>query len=377
MNLVKLICNPGNTPPHSQTSLRLSFFPLFVLFQLTGMGLLTQRSSRLVQFFFSQCPKYLLTSSLVTVLVTQSVTTFMSSQRRMECALLLVILFQSTAHVSMYRNRKKVLLVVRNLTRASRMLRRTKFFADIKKRIRCQVFRSVCYMISLVTLRLTADNMHLLGSTCEKSQTCFAMGYTAGLVAPMVMLILLTSFVSFYSNVCAILKYLFGELVKEFQKQDIEYEYARLLAIYKEIVDVMDIVEEHFSYPVFATMLTIMGGLFRTSYMVMFQANMDYNKYFYTIITGFAYGYSMVILILRGSEANRYAVMARYAVMRLPGVLPNYYKKLKVEIRKEFKSKVVLTFWRIYVIERSMLINALGTLATYGILVATLGNVQS
>ncbi|KAG8194935.1 hypothetical protein JTE90_021396 [Oedothorax gibbosus] len=295
----------------------------------------------------------------------------------MECALLLVLVFQSTAHVFIYRHRKRVPLVVKNLAQASRMLGRIGYFANIRRRVIAQVCRDVFYMVFLVTLRLTSDNMHLLGATCERSQTCFAMGYMAGLVAPVVMLVLLTSFVSFYSNVCAILKYLFGQLVEELQKSDIEEEYLRLLHIYREIINVMSIVEEHFSFPVCATMLTTMGGLFRTSYVVMFQADMDYPKYFYSLITGFAYGYSLVNLIVRASEANRYAEMARGAVVRLPGVLPKHYRQLKLVIRKEFKGKTVLTFWRIYVIDRSMLLSVLGTLATYGILVATLGNVQS
>lgn len=376
MNVFKCTSKPRISVEQSRISLKRSFLPLFIYFQITGMDLLTHRSSRAVKFYLGQCPKYLFLLCMLTAFVSQSITIYMSSKKKMECALWLIFLFQSSAHASLYRRRKSIPLIINNLSRVSKLLQCTDYFQYIRKSIIGNIIIIGFYIIFLVSFRLATD-MYLLETNCEKSQMCYTMGSTAALIAPVALLLMLTSFVSYYGHVCVILKLLFGNLLKQLQKPDIGKEYKKLLNIYKELIGVMAFVEECMSYAAFATLLAIMGGLFRASYAVMFQPNFHNGKYIFSCITGFSYGYSLFNIIARASEANRYAMIARDAVISLPGVLPEHYKQLKLVIRKEFKGKNFLTFWKIYIIDRSMIINALGTLATYGILIATFGNVQN
>lgn len=366
----------------SRISLTKSFFPLFVLFQVSGVDLLTFRASRTARVFFKLCPKYLFFLCLLTVFVSVSTTIYISPEKKMESALWLNFVFQSSVHASLYRNRKKIVAIVRSLSRISKILKYTDYYTYARKItytrniILFQMYSGVCYMVCLVSLNLASNDVELLKASCGQSQTCFKIGFTAKVISPVVMGVMLISFVNYYNNVCEILKYIFRELVNELEKPNIEREYVRLVQIYREMVDLMVFIEDYLSYPVFATLLSVMGGLFRSSYAVMFQPNRNYITYSFTCVTGYCHLYSLLGLIIKASEANRYAMIAREKVVSLPGVIPKHYAQLKSVIRKEFKRKICLTFWKIYIIDRSMVINALGTLTTYGILIATLGNVQ-
>ncbi|GIY52832.1 hypothetical protein CDAR_432631 [Caerostris darwini] len=77
------------------------------------------------------------------------------------------------------------------------------------------------------------------------------------------------------------------------------------------------------------------------------------------------------------AAANQTAATAREFVLSLPRCFPKRYSTIKLLVRRSFKPKTALTLGNIYRIDRSLLISAIGTLITYGILLGTLGRVQS
>ncbi|GFX53056.1 hypothetical protein TNCV_1655151 [Trichonephila clavipes] len=79
------------------------------------------------------------------------------------------------------------------------------------------------------------------------------------------------------------------------------------------------------------------------------------------------------MLILPASAANSAFIAAKEAVQSLPWKIPQYHTKLKVIIRSECMADISLTLWKTYKIKRSLIFSALGTLVTYGMLLATLG----
>ncbi|GIY08988.1 hypothetical protein CEXT_352011 [Caerostris extrusa] len=85
----------------------------------------------------------------------------------------------------------------------------------------------------------------------------------------------------------------------------------------------------------------------------------------------------LLVTLLPAAAANQAAAAARETVMSLPGWFPKQYNTIKVHVRREFMHKTPLTLWRIYRIDKSMLINAIGTLISYGFLVGTLGRIQN
>ncbi|GFR16030.1 uncharacterized protein TNCT_440011 [Trichonephila clavata] len=81
--------------------------------------------------------------------------------------------------------------------------------------------------------------------------------------------------------------------------------------------------------------------------------------------------------MLPASSANKAGKDARDIILSLPGWFPQHHRKLKLAVRRKFKqTEYSLTLWKTYLINRSMLISALGTLVTYGIIIATFGSAK-
>ncbi|GBN73401.1 hypothetical protein AVEN_219675-1 [Araneus ventricosus] len=83
------------------------------------------------------------------------------------------------------------------------------------------------------------------------------------------------------------------------------------------------------------------------------------------------------IIILPAASVNNAMKEAKDIITSLPGWFPEHYMDLKLRIRRKFKKTTGLTLWKIYVIDKSLLLSLLGTLVTYGILIGTLGTVRS
>ncbi|GIY94381.1 uncharacterized protein CEXT_369191 [Caerostris extrusa] len=85
----------------------------------------------------------------------------------------------------------------------------------------------------------------------------------------------------------------------------------------------------------------------------------------------------LLITLTPAAAANQAAAMARKIVLSLSAWFPNQYIIIKLHVRRKFMHKTTLTLWKIYRIDKSLLIIAIGSLISYRILVGTLGSVQN
>ncbi|GIY03041.1 uncharacterized protein CDAR_511441 [Caerostris darwini] len=85
----------------------------------------------------------------------------------------------------------------------------------------------------------------------------------------------------------------------------------------------------------------------------------------------------LLITLTPAAAANQAAAMARERVLSLSVWFPKRYSIIKMHVRRKCMHKTALTLWKIYRIDKSLLISAIGTLISYGILVGTLGSVQN
>ncbi|GBN53132.1 hypothetical protein AVEN_151987-1 [Araneus ventricosus] len=101
-----------------------------------------------------------------------------------------------------------------------------------------------------------------------------------------------------------------------------------------------------------------------------------HDKYLYTasLLVTLQSLAEFLMVILSASSVNKAALTARNMVISLPGWIPQSYQEIKILVRRKYMKKVSLTLWKIYKIDNSLLISALGTLVTYGFLMGTLGN---
>ncbi|GIY37588.1 uncharacterized protein CDAR_285751 [Caerostris darwini] len=120
-----------------------------------------------------------------------------------------------------------------------------------------------------------------------------------------------------------------------------------------------------------------MATLFWYGYSFAFVPN-DNNVICIFFSMGLVQYFVLLMMILpSAAAANQAAATAREIVLSLPGWFPKRYGIVKLLVCRSFMHKTALTLWNIYRIDKSLLISAIGTLITYGILLGTLGSVKS
>ncbi|GIY12630.1 hypothetical protein CDAR_104211 [Caerostris darwini] len=123
--------------------------------------------------------------------------------------------------------------------------------------------------------------------------------------------------------------------------------------------------------------MNILAMLFWYGYTFAFLPNNN-NMLGIFISMGLVQYFVLLMMILPSAAvANQAAATAREIVLSLPGWFPKRYNIVKLLVCRSFMHKTALTLWDIYRIDKSLLISAIGTLITYGILLGTLGSVKS
>ncbi|GIY38483.1 uncharacterized protein CDAR_39211 [Caerostris darwini] len=92
---------------------------------------------------------------------------------------------------------------------------------------------------------------------------------------------------------------------------------------------------------------------------------------------GHEYFVLLLITLTPAAAANHAAAMQREIVLSLPAWFPKRYRIIKLHVHRKFMHKTALTLWKIYRIDKSLLMSSVGTLISYGILVGTLGSVPN
>ncbi|GFX10013.1 uncharacterized protein TNCV_4101521 [Trichonephila clavipes] len=82
--------------------------------------------------------------------------------------------------------------------------------------------------------------------------------------------------------------------------------------------------------------------------------------------------------MLPASNTNEAIRVAQGTIASVPGWFPLQYKKLKIYVQTKFKHQELgLSLWKIYTIDKPLLISTLGALVSYGILLGTLGSIRN
>ncbi|KAF8797026.1 hypothetical protein HNY73_001341 [Argiope bruennichi] len=150
--------------------------------------------------------------------------------------------------------------------------------------------------------------------------------------------------------------------------------YKRILRNYQELSITLTFADGYLSYPAFAAVLECMVGLFWCVYSILSSYDADYLnvKIIYMVIA--IYSILLLILMVPAALTNEAAKESRRLIESLPGWFPQRHKEINLRILRLFKSEPALTLWEIYRIEKSLVINVIGTLLTYGLLVGTFGS---
>ncbi|GBM00134.1 hypothetical protein AVEN_176381-1 [Araneus ventricosus] len=116
-----------------------------------------------------------------------------------------------------------------------------------------------------------------------------------------------------------------------------------------------------------------MCGVFRMGYRLAFDRDIA-QEYFLSLLMSSFYCLSVQLLIMipAVSTNEKYHQLGQCLSHRIP----QQDKDLEFEFKKYFNKGSCLTLWKIYTLDRSLIITSLGTLLTYGILIGNLGSDQ-
>ncbi|GBN02645.1 hypothetical protein AVEN_212398-1 [Araneus ventricosus] len=154
-------------------------------------------------------------------------------------------------------------------------------------------------------------------------------------------------------------------------------DYRRILESYQELLEILKYVDTIFSCPMFIEVTVDMVQVFWYCYHLIFTATNDFQAQACMSLGTLQSLLSLAMVLLSASFANEASKLARNVILSLPSFYPNYRKELKIYIGQHYKEEVDLTLWKIYRIDKSLFISAIGTLLTYGVLLGTLGTVQN
>ncbi|GBM30010.1 hypothetical protein AVEN_165585-1 [Araneus ventricosus] len=188
---------------------------------------------------------------------------------------------------------------------------------------------------------------------------------------------LFIAFPSYYCFVCWCIKFLFSDFQSKSKDLIKLQDYRRILEAYEELNEAMTLANSSLSYPMFIEVLVGMVKLFWFGCNFAFMREPDTQA---SIFFCFGIVQSLTLLsivLLPAAAVNKAAYLAWEVVISLPAWFPMRYKKIKMYVHQRFVSNVSLTLWDIYRIDKSLFITALGTILTYGVLLATLGNTQN
>ncbi|GFT03778.1 uncharacterized protein NPIL_644951 [Nephila pilipes] len=376
------------TMDHTENFKDSPFSPLLILFHFFGwIKLPCPESCRKREYFVYiwNSLRYLFYLVVIFTLAFKAVSVFLVSFSRTTLMTFIVLLFQTSVFVRVFRYRRTIMLLQRKLWKIFKRLHYTHRWKALKISTCVCVLLQTCIPILLAALYLKS-NMNYSARLESKESPYILEGFKFYYLIiqdiwsalHILLLYALSAYLTTYFYiVCTCLKVLYLELVTQFPVFIAKDDYQTMIQVYQEITEVMIYFQDFFSYPAFINVLSSMAGLFWGSYSIVFQSQKDYIISVFLLGVVLNYFALLLAIMMPASAVNKAAKVAKNTVLSTPGWFPQHYGKLKMFICKRFKhQELALTLGKVYKIDTSLIISTLGTLISYGILVGTLGTVQ-
>ncbi|GFS48584.1 uncharacterized protein NPIL_508891 [Nephila pilipes] len=218
----------------------------------------------------------------------------------------------------------------------------------------------------IYTSKPTTVSMNLIIYYCDLLGIAFAF-------VSLIPCIVLSVFAVYYGLTCSFIRVLLRHLLDQVDGDCFPDDPENLFYAYENIARYVRNVDEQLSLPVFLAIFFTMTGLFWGGYRIAFYPNMT-KEYLLSLIIPQVFYFSVHLLIMvSASITNELANKAKCIMLCLPYRHPTQDPKKKYKFEKDLNQESCLTLWKIYVMDRSLVITSIGTLLTYGILLGTLG----
>ncbi|GFT28953.1 uncharacterized protein NPIL_233291 [Nephila pilipes] len=182
--------------------------------------------------------------------------------------------------------------------------------------------------------------------------------------------VVLSIFTVYYSVTCSFIQDVFKYLLNQVDGGDSSIESKKLHCIYESIMKTLNDMDSGFSFLALNTVLICTGGLFWDGYSIAFYKNATGGFLIFTLNSIF-YLVLQLMLMISASFSNELANKTKINMQCLPYEADENPEKMNF-FKKTLIQENGLTLWKIYVMDRSLVVGIFGTLLTYGILLGTL-----
>ncbi|GBM27202.1 hypothetical protein AVEN_9866-1 [Araneus ventricosus] len=284
---------------------------------------------------------------------------------------LIIVILKVTLYITVYRKRRHILKIMENLNQELKMFPKYNLRKIKYSLIAFFTFTTLfCVVWSVMDFHFGCGRKklqpYLVGILLLKPFFSYFIEIIDFLF-DFVGIIVVSSFIVFYMLVCNLSRIFFQHIRDNLGLVRALEDFQKLVTLHEETLSILHYFEEQLSFPAFITVTLTMIGIFRCGYSVAFIKDNPTFLNAYLISSMFLYMLFQLLLVISGALTNEAADDTSNVLKR------RYNKDFKSPKMEVDFSPYSLTLWRIYRMDRSLIIDSFGTMLTFGILFGTLG----
>ncbi|GFS75104.1 uncharacterized protein NPIL_637241 [Nephila pilipes] len=340
-------------------------------------GLLKQKDFR----FIWELQRYFFKFVLFLAFVSQVIEVVIYPEIRLTISILVPVILEMSAFLSVFRFRQKIHQLLKKVSDCSRALglieEKQKFRISIIIYCSIMMILTACYLLLHFNSKKRAFMINMMIKSSffsfqlqEYLSIFLDVNVSVVIITQSLVLISLSGY---YGFVCFYLRFLLRKL-EQYARNASGDRYQHIIHTYLKIIHTVKFLEDYLCFSAFATVVSSMSGLFYANYSLLFASIGDL-QHFLALLSGeIFFSTFIVMIIVPASAVNDALLSTKKALIFLTRIRPQHFNEVTLIISSE---EVSLTLWKIYKIRKSLIISALGTLLSYGILVATLDTMKN
>ncbi|GFY58009.1 uncharacterized protein TNIN_266971 [Trichonephila inaurata madagascariensis] len=376
-----------NTSEHSLTE---EFFVIFKLFQLIGIDVMNagkvNEERRRKYGFLHRISSY----SKIIVFAIQSIEIFItiswllfSIDKLNHLIHIFLGISLTSFYVSLCKRRRAVLHVTERINHIYEMVPECSFRGKKYPFIAIFVIMQILAvawinlrwcMITTSTSKMVNDKLKILINTHYEHLAHFVTFLLAiEYIFYFITFTALSLFVVYYSLSCKVIRILIEHLLNELQVDCLSEKSDNLIQVYGEISKCVSVMDDEFSFSAFLTVFLSMIVMFWRIYRLTLKATAS-NTYILSLTCStISFTILLLLILISASLTNETSSKTKNFMKNVPYRIPKGSERIKYMLRKNSVQEYSLTLWKIYIIDRSLIITCFGTLLTYGMLIEALG----
>ncbi|GFT30225.1 uncharacterized protein TNCV_3466821 [Trichonephila clavipes] len=180
----------------------------------------------------------------------------------------------------------------------------------------------------------------------------------------------------FYGFTCKCIRDLTRCLLYQQNKNSSSEEIEPLISLHVDIMKCINYMDYNFSYFAFATVFISMMGTFWAGYRLVFYKALTAEYFFFKLCLIIINISTQLLIMLSASFTNEITEEATRRIQCLLCRIPTAKREIKCNLKDDLTQPNSLTLWKIYVMDRSLIISSYASLLTFGILLGALGSSQ-